>query len=130
MSAPKQLTLAQKEAWQASLGLLFPNLPMLRPDQVAKPLGVDLRTVSRLFEVDGRTDAKRPWLMGVEFNAGDGARMSRRISRDSAILFYALSANYEPAELLGLLLDVLENRTDAELLTIAERARTILKART
>ena len=128
-SAQKHLTAADRALWEPALGLVFPRKPMLRPDEVATALGVDLRTVARLFEVDGRDLAKRPWLMGIEFNARDGERMSRRIPRDAAILFWAASANYTPAELLSLLLDVLDARTDAELLAVISRAQAILKRR-
>ena len=126
----KPVSKAEMEAWQASLGLVFPRKPMLRPDEVAAPLGVDQRTVARLFEVEVKGGETRPWLMGIEFNAGrEGERMSRRIPRDAAILFWALSANYTPADLLTLLLDVLDARTDTELLAVIQRANELIRHR-
>ena len=94
-STQKVVTPADLAAWEPHLGTLFPRVPMLRPDQIAGPLGVDLRTVARLFEVDDRPDAYRPWLKGIEFSAGDtGERKTRRFPRDNVILFWAHSANY------------------------------------
>ena len=127
----KHISKAEMEAWQPSRGLVFPRKAMLRPDEVAAPFGVDLRTVSRLFEVEqNRHGEVRPWLMGLEFNAGrKGERLSRRIPRDNAILLWAHSANYTPADVIALLFDVLEARTDAELLAIAQRANELLRRR-
>ena len=130
MPAPKkQLTAADRALWETSLGLVFPRKPWLRPDEAAGPLGIDDRTAIRLMVKDGRSDQKRPWLMGIEYCAGEGERTTRRINRDAAILFWALSANYDPNELLGLFLDALEKRTAAELLAISHRCHALLKLR-
>ncbi|MDF3058049.1 MAG: hypothetical protein K0R17_2264 [Rariglobus sp.] len=129
-TAKKHITPAELDAWQASLGLLFPRKPMLRADEIAAPMGVDDRTIARLFEVEvkGRTGERRPWLMGIEFNAGvKDERMTRRYPRDAVILFYALTANYVPADLLQLLFDVLENRTPQELAAILQRCSELLR---
>lgn len=127
--ARKPLSAADRALWEPSLGLVFPRTATLRPDQVAEPLNIDLRTVHRLFERDGRAETRR-WLMGLEFNAGaKGERDTRRILRDSAILFWADRANYLPADLLSHLLDVLDHRTDPELLAVVQRANEILRRR-
>ncbi|HTJ77962.1 MAG TPA: hypothetical protein VL357_03125 [Rariglobus sp.] len=132
MSTPKKhVSKAEMEAWQASLGFVFPRKPMLRPDEVATPFGVDLRTVARFFDVEQTREGEiRPWLMGLELNAGrKGERLSRRIPRDNAILLWAHSANYTPADVLNLLFDVLDKRTDTELLAITQRANELIRRR-
>lgn len=127
---PKPLTAADRALWEPSLGLVFPRATTLRPDQVAAPLNVDQRTITRLFMRDGRPGETRRWLMGLEFTAGDKAeRDHRRILRDSAILFWADRANYLPSDLLSHFLDVMENRTEPELLAVIARAHEILRRR-
>lgn len=107
------------EAWQLRLDSRFPRVDMLRPDQVAKGLGVDDRTVARLFAPDDREN--RQWLMGIEFSSGDGKRMARRIPRECAILFFAHSANFKPDDFLELLLDVVDNLHPRERLLLQQR---------
>jgi hypothetical protein len=79
------------EAWQQQLDFLLPRRELLRPDEVAKALGCDARTVTRLFE-DYR-------ITGHELNAGAGQRQHRRIRRASVILYLAKRANYAPSDI-------------------------------
>jgi len=109
-----------KEAWQLRLDSRFPRSPMLRPDQVAQGLGCDGKTVAALFQPDGRKG--RPWLMGIEFNAaGEGERTARRIPRENAILFWALSANHRPDDFIGCVLDLVDTLHPRELLLVQQR---------
>lgn len=121
-----KLTEEEREAWQAHLGLVFPHKLMLRPDELTEPLGVDLRTVARLFERDA-TKPDKPWLQGIEFNASAGERTHRRIHRDAALLFYVNSANYHPSDFLKLVFDALEGRSPRELLIIQQRISELLR---
>lgn len=121
-----QLTPEEREAWQAHLDLAFPRKLMLRPDEVTAPLGIDARTVARLFERDA-TKPDKPWLQGIEFNGAEGERIHRRILRDAALLFYITSANYHPSDFLKLVFDVLEARSPRELLIIQQRIGELLR---
>lgn len=106
-------------AWRDHLESVFPRTTLLRPDQVATACGVDVVTIRRLFE---RSDFDHaPNLMGIALNAAGGARTTRRILRDSAVLFYARRANYTPEEFLAQIGGVLANRSAAELAQIQLR---------
>lgn len=114
--------------WQTHLDYLFPRAPMLRPDQIASAIGVDLVTVRRLFE---RTDDdKAPKLMGISINAAGDKRDTRRILRDSALLLYAQRANYTPDEFLARIVEVLGNRSPHELLRLQARIAELIRAKT
>lgn len=95
---PSALQSIDASAWQESLDFLLPRKPMLRPDEVAKAIGCDERTVLRLFE-EGK-------LFGHEFNAAGGARQHRRYRRESVILLLASRANYAPSDMRDRLLEV------------------------
>lgn len=86
-------------SWQESLDFLLPRKELLRPDEVAAALGLDERTVLRMFE-EGR-------LHGHEFNAASGQRQHRRYRRASVILLLASRANYAPDDILARILEVI-----------------------
>lgn len=114
-------------AWQELLDFLFPRVPMLRPDQVALGLGVDLRTVARLF--DRPEDDTPPKLHGITINAAAGERDTRRILRDSAILLYAERANFTPEEFQARIAEVLANRSPRELLLLQARINELIRSK-
>lgn len=120
-------------AWSEHLGSLLPRTPTLRADQIANAVGLNVRTVLRAFDGparDARGRLVRPWLLGFQFNAGTGQRMTRRISRDAAVLWIAHSSNYpSPADFLQAIADVLANRTTAELTLMQQRIGELLQRR-
>lgn len=107
---PSALQSIDLAAWQESLDFLLPRRPMLRPDEVAKALGCDERTVLRMFE-EGK-------LHGHELNAATGQRQHRRYRRESVILLLASRANYTPSDLRDRLCEVIAQlpRADKALL--------------
>lgn len=113
MNVPDLHATPSLPAWRDHVETLFPPTRLLRPDQVATACGVDVVTIRRFFE---RGDFDRaPNLMGISLNAASGERATRRILRDSAVLFYAQRANYTPEEFLAQIAGVLANRPATEL---------------
>lgn len=104
MPAATHINLAE---WQEHLDFLLPRRELLRADEIANALGIDDKTVTRLFE------ARQ--LAGHEFNTARGERQHRRYRRDSAILWLAERANYAPAELRLKLLGILIKQPLSEL---------------
>ena len=107
---PAALQSTDLSAWQESLDFLLPRKELLRPDEVAGALGLDERTVLRLFD-----DAQ---LLGHEFNAAGGQRQHRRYRRAGVILLLAKRANYAPGDLRARVLEVIAQlpRADKALL--------------
>jgi hypothetical protein len=104
--------------WQEHLDYRLPRRAMVRPDEVGTFLGVDQKTIARMF---GKKDVKlAPDLMGIEFNGGGDERQHRRILRDSAILYYALKANYTPDEFRARIFEVLTNCSARDLVLIQQ----------
>lgn len=123
---PLKLTREEREAWEPHLELMFPRKAMLRPGEVAEILGVDTKTVDRLFgTVPSRPETLR--LLGIELNAGAGERQHRRILRDAAVLFYLARANYTPADFHRLMRGVLAQRSARELAVIQQMVGEELK---
>lgn len=85
--------------WQEHFDFLLPKKELLRGDEVASALGIDERTVIRLFE-----DQQ---LMGHELNAATNKRQHRRYRRASVILLLAKRANYVPTDLRQRLIEVI-----------------------
>lgn len=110
--------------WHAHLDALFPKRAMLTPQEVAKALEMNPRTVVRLFSGKDKT---RPWLAGIKFSAGAGQRAVRRIPRDAAILFYAQTANYTPEDLVRAIVEVLSHRTLKDLVTIQQHLTALIR---
>ncbi|HSI10391.1 MAG TPA: hypothetical protein VK961_00040 [Chthoniobacter sp.] len=104
MPAAPHINLAE---WQEHLDFLLPRRELLRADQIAGAIGVDEKTIHRLF--DSAT------LHGHEVNAAKGERQHRRYRRDSVILFLADRANYAPADLRLKLLGILIKQPLSEL---------------
>lgn len=107
-------------ALQESLDFLLPRRELLRGDEVAKALGVDQRTLIRLFD-----DRK---LLGHELNAAEGERQHRRYRRASVILYLAQTANYAPEDLRQRLIEVLEQLPTADKALIYQRLAAQLRS--
>jgi hypothetical protein len=111
--------------WQEHLDYRLPRRAMLRPDEIGLFLGVDQKTVARIF---GKKEVKlAPDLMGIEFNGGSDERQHRRILRDSAILFYAAKANYTPDEFRARIVEVLSNCSLRDLVLIQHALGELLR---
>ena len=106
-------------AWQEHFDFLLPRREMLRGDEIAAAVGVDERTVMRLFD-----DAQ---LMGHEVNAATNLRQHRRYRRASVILWLAKGANYAPSDLRQRLLEVIANLPLSEKAIIHARLGELLK---
>ena len=119
--------------WQQHLDFVLPRKQTLRADEIAEAAGLDERTVLRAFTgpaIDKKTGkVVRPWLLGFEFNAGNGQRFTKRIPRDAAFLWLAACANYEPADFLCQLCDVLARRSPHELVELQARITEIIKTK-
>ena len=93
--------------WQEHLDFMLPRRELLRADEIAKALGVDEKTVTRMFE------ARQ--IAGHEINTAKGERQHRRYRRDGVILCLAERANYAPADLRLKLLGILIKQPLSEL---------------
>ena len=112
-------------SWQEHLDYRLPRRPMLRPEEIGEFLGVDQKTVTRIF---GKKAVKlAPDLMGIEINGGTDERQHRRILRDSVILYYALKANYTPDEFRARLFEVLTNCSTRDLVLIQQAIGELLR---
>ena len=103
---PAALQSIDLASWQEHFDFLLPRRPMLRPDEVATALGIDVRTVLRLFE-EGK-------LLGHEYNAAAGERMHRRYRREAVILLLAKTANYAPSDLRNRVLEIISQLPRAD----------------
>jgi predicted DNA-binding transcriptional regulator YafY len=107
------------KAWQDHLDFLLPRREYLRADEVASAIGVDERTVIRLFD-DQR-------LMGHEINAASGERQHRRFRRSGVIIYLAKTANYEPSDFRARLYEVVDLMPAAEKALLYQRIGTQLR---
>jgi len=107
MAAPSaQIDGGGAREWQEHFDFILPRRELLRGDEVASALGVDTRTVHRLFD-----DAQ---LLGHELNAAAGERQHRRYRRAGVILLLSRRANYTPADLRHRLLEVIGTLSRAD----------------
>lgn len=116
MPAAPKINLAE---WQDHFDFLLPRKEMLRPDEVGVALGMDEKTIIRLFE------SRR--LRGHEVNAGMGHRQHRRYRRDSVILYLAETANYGPDDLRLQLLNILINQPVSELVLFQQAVGELIR---
>lgn len=121
---PSEATQLDLSLWQEHLDERLPHRPMLRPDEVAKFLGIDQKTVARIFD---KEVADAVPLMGITINGAADERGHRRILRDSAILYWASKANYAPDEFRARILEVLRNCSASDLLTIQQSIGELLR---
>ncbi|HEY0966953.1 MAG TPA: hypothetical protein VGD88_06160 [Opitutaceae bacterium] len=119
-SAPK-VNLA---AWQEHFDFVLPRREMLRAEEIGAALGVDARTVHRLFET---YENGVPRLLGHSINAGAGEREHRRYRRDSVILYLAERANYAPEDLRLRLLEVLGKQSLSELVLFQQAVGELIR---
>lgn len=122
MPAPLQFN-----AWQDELGLLVPHKDVLRPDEVEKCTGLDMRSLSRLAETYRRSGT--PELLAFRHNAGSGKREHRRYLRTGVVLYLASTANFAPGDRAKRLVEVLHTCTPAEVAIIHQRAAQLLTAK-
>jgi len=104
-------------AWQEHFDFVLPKREMLRAEEIGVAIGVDARTVHRLFET---YENGVPRLLGHTFNAGSGEREHRRYRRDSVILYLAERANYAPEDLRLRLLEVVGKQSLADLVLMQQ----------
>lgn len=107
--------------WQQTLDYLLFRKPTLRPDEIAKALGISKRTVTRALTGplrDASGKVVRPWLLGFAFNAGDGKRFIHRVPRDCAIIWLSHCVNYLPEDKVSGLAETFDSFCARDLLLL------------
>jgi len=107
--------------WRDHLAFLLPNKELLRPDEVARVMGCDSRTVLRLCD-----DAR---LFGHNINAASEQRQQIRCRRDSLILFLARRANYTPADVQERIVEVISHQPPSTLVVLKQAIGELIQKR-
>ena len=92
-----------------------------RPDEVATAIGFSTSFVFKLID-QGLLPAHR-------HQAGTGAKGRWRIHRDALVIYLARTADYEPADFVESLGDLLARRSRPELLRVKQRVEEALSSK-
>ncbi len=113
--------------WRDHLDALLPRRPLLRADEIASAVGVNQRTIHRLFETYDLSGLAA--LPGHSINSGTGKRAHRRYRRDGVILWLADTANYTPQDMRHRLISVMARQTLADLVLLQQALGEIINKR-